>query len=69
MDDKRLGRLEEQIEKLSDSLERVRFYDYVEHLHNPKKMIVKNLMGGIARGLGMAIGFAVLGALLMALLT
>ena len=67
--EERLTLLERQIERLSQSLERTRFYDYVEHLDSPRRMLWGNLMGGIAKGLGMAVGFAVLGSLLMALLT
>ena len=34
--EERLTLLERQIERLSQSLERTRFYDYVEHLDSPR---------------------------------
>ncbi|MDL2225359.1 DUF5665 domain-containing protein [Eubacteriales bacterium OttesenSCG-928-M02] len=67
--EEKLGRLEAMVLRLTESLERVQFFDYVEHLNKPRRILWNGFMSGIARGLGMAIGFAVLGAFMMALLT
>ena len=67
--DEKVSRLEQLVLRLTESLERVQFFDYIEHLNKPRRIIWNSFMGGISRGLGMAIGFTLLGALLMALLT
>ncbi len=58
----------ELIRRLTDSLERMHLDDYVEYVSNRKRMLVRNLFYGIARGLGFALGFTVLGALVIVLL-
>lgn len=45
-----------------------RLGEYVEMMSNPKEIIKRNFIAGLARGLGMAIGFTVLGALVLYLL-
>lgn len=64
-----LSRLNQHILKLAEMMERVRFHEYLEHLNDPKKMMVKSFISGMSRGLGMAVGFTVLGAILIQLLT
>lgn len=43
--------------------------DYMNYLTNTKKIIKNNLIAGLARGLGMAVGFSILGAVVIYLLT
>lgn len=61
--------LSRNILKLSDSLERSKIANYVNLMNKPWRLIYLNILGGIARGLGLAIGFTILGALLIYLLT
>lgn len=68
-DEQQLSRLNMQLGKLTDMLERVRFQEYMDHLNDPKRMLYKNFINGVSRGLGMAVGFTVLGAILIQLLT
>lgn len=57
-------RLNSQLDKIADSLERSNFKDIVENYMNPKKRIITNFTAGLSRGLGMTIGtFVVLGLL------
>ena len=42
--------------------------EYVEFLNNKRRMLYTNFLAGIARGLGMAVGFTILGAILVYLL-
>ncbi len=42
--------------------------EYIEMMSDPKKVIKRNFIAGLARGLGMAIGFTVLGALVLYIL-
>ncbi|WP_378952075.1 DUF5665 domain-containing protein [Pelosinus sp. sgz500959] len=55
----------EQLQKLVDHLESFRIAEYMELLERPIKLILINLIAGIARGLGIAIGATVFFALVM----
>jgi len=65
MDDKSL---EEKIHKLAYVMEKAQISDYVSLLENPKKLMYLNFLTGVSRGLGMAVGFTLLGALAIYLL-
>lgn len=57
--------LENKTEELVSRMERLNLAEYVEMLHDPKKLFWTNFLAGIARGLGMAVGFTILGALVV----
>ncbi|HHY12637.1 MAG TPA: hypothetical protein GX529_08405 [Firmicutes bacterium] len=65
----RLRSLEETVRQISDSLERSKIAEYVDLLNHPWRLIYLNLIGGLSRGVGLAIGFTVLSALLIYVLT
>lgn len=67
--DRRLRSLEQTVRHISDSLERSKIAEYVDLLNHPRRLIYLNLIGGLSRGVGLAIGFTVLGALLIYVLT
>ena len=58
----------ELIQRLTDTLERMHLDDYLEYISNRRRMLLSNLFYGVARGLGFAVGFTVLGALVIVLL-
>ena len=60
--------LESRVEKISLMLEKAKIGDYVTMMTRPKAMIFNNFIAGLARGFGMAIGFTILGALVLYLL-
>lgn len=60
--------LSEQIERLAIHMEKANFADYVKMLHRPRRMMFYSLLGGIARGVGLGVGFSVIGATLVYLL-
>lgn len=60
--------LEKKIDEISMQLERAKIADYVDIMKDKKKLLYLNFIGGVARGFGMAIGFTVLGALVIYLL-
>ena len=62
------GREQALIERLVDTLERVRLDEYVEYVSNRRRMIRQNILYGLCRGLGFTLGFSVLGALLAVVL-
>ena len=61
-------RLEERVDKLAGVLERMRLDEYLDRVTNRRRMIWENLMYGMLRGVGYAIGFTVLGALVVVIL-
>ncbi len=63
-----LGVINKKIDRISINMEKFKFVDYVYYLEHPRKMLVANFMGGLARGFGIAIGFTLLGAVVIYLL-
>jgi len=61
---KALEKLKTTVQGLSEHLEKLRS-EYVELFKKPRKFIWMNLFLGIVRGVGMFIGMAVLGAILV----
>ncbi len=64
----RLLNIEKQIEKISKELEQSKIEDYLEKMNNPKKLLYTNFIGGLARGLGTAIGLSILAGILFYIL-
>ena len=61
-------RIKEQIEELNRKLEATKINEYVELMGNTKKLLWKNFISGISRGIGIAIGFTILGAIVLIIL-
>ncbi|MBU5677344.1 hypothetical protein KQI88_13060 [Alkaliphilus sp. MSJ-5] len=57
-----------QIERLSRKMDNMRVAEYVEMISNPRRIIFMNFVAGLARGLGMGIGFTVLAGIVIYLL-
>ncbi len=57
--------LNSRIQKLSQDLERFNIAEYIDLLNNPRRFLAVNFLGGIARGLGFALGATVFAALLI----
>ncbi|MCR6544298.1 DUF5665 domain-containing protein [Dehalobacterium formicoaceticum] len=55
--------LEKKLDQLAMYMEKMKLAQYIDLLHNPKRLIWVNLIAGIARGFGIAIGFTLLGAI------
>jgi hypothetical protein len=60
-----LGR---KVEDLAQAMEKMKIAEYVEYLKDTRRMLFTNFLAGIARGLGMAVGFTILGALVIYIL-
>ncbi len=60
--------LEKAIEKLSHTLEEGNYVEWAYLLGNKKEIIKRNLLAGIARGVGIGIGVTVITAILLILL-
>ena len=65
---KRKKQLKRQIEELNKKIEEVKLKEYVELMGNTKKLLWKNFISGIAKGVGTAIGFTILGAIVLIIL-
>ena len=51
-----------------ERLERLRLPEYIRYLENRRRFMLMQFLGGLARGLGMAVGFTILGAALVLIL-
>lgn len=63
-----IKKLNEKIQQLSTNLEKAKIMEYVNLMEDPRRLLLLNLAAGLARGLGLAIGFSLLGALVILLL-
>lgn len=57
-------KLNSRLDKIADTLERSEMKDLIDNYMNPKKRIVANLTAGLARGLGLTVGTALVLGLL-----
>lgn len=65
------NKMEEQLLRMEEQLlrmEQLRLSEFVAYEKNWKKRLLMQFVGGIARGLGTAVGFTLLGALVVWLL-
>lgn len=63
--EERVGLAARKLERWLESLERLRLADYVRYVDDRKRMLWSSFWGGVARGVGMAVGFSILGAVLV----
>ncbi len=57
--------LQDRIDLLARNMEKMKLAEYVELLGDTKRLLWVNFISGIARGLGIAIGFTILGAVIL----
>ena len=67
-DRERLEKLMSRLESYLLSLEQMRLRVYILFLGDRKRLMRSRFWGGVARGLGMAVGFTILGAMLVIML-
>lgn len=63
-----LSIINKKIDQISIKMEKLKIVDYVYYLENPKKMLFSNFISGLARGFGAAVGFTLLGAIVIYIL-
>lgn len=66
--EQRLSMAQEQIDRWTTAMERLRLADYIRYVDDRKRMFWTSFWSGVARGVGMAVGFTILGALLVIIL-
>lgn len=57
-----------QLDKWLSAMERLRLEEYVRYVDDRKRLFWTSFWGGAARGVGMAVGFTILGAVLVLIL-
>lgn len=57
-----------KLEETLAALERLRLADYIRYVDDHKRLMRSHFLGGLARGMGMAVGFTLLGAVLVIVL-
>lgn len=57
-----------RLERVAQRMEQMRLDAYLRYVHNWKRRLFVEFLGGIARGIGFSLGFSVLGALLIYIL-
>lgn len=54
-----------RLARLSQDLEKFNIAEYMNLLNNPRRFVLVNLAGGVARGLGFGLGATILAALII----
>lgn len=57
--------INKKLDQISLNMEKTKLTDYVYYLEHPRKMLIPNFIGGLARGLGISIGFTFLAAVII----
>lgn len=60
--------LAKKLDEIAIAIEKMGIAEYVDMLHNPRRLLIINFWSGVIRGFGMAIGFTFLAALIIYLL-
>jgi len=63
-----LERLTDRLDTLALKLEKMKIEEYVSMLERPARLLYLNFLAGLARGLGFAVGFTILGAVVLYIL-
>lgn len=61
--------LEERIDRLAGTLERMRLEEYLDHVSNRRRLVLEHILYGMARGFGFMLGFSILGAAVVVILS
>lgn len=60
--------VKEKISQWMEATERLHLAEYIQYIDNKKRMLLIQFIGGLARGLGTAVGFTILGAVVILIL-
>ncbi len=60
-----VGLLAQKVHELGVVMEKMKLAEYIALFDKPARLFFINFFAGVARGIGMAIGFTILGALLL----
>ncbi|MDD4170178.1 MAG: DUF5665 domain-containing protein [Desulfotomaculaceae bacterium] len=65
MDSQTLHVLQRKITDLAIKIEKMKLAEYVKLLDNPWRLMYINFIAGLAKGFGIAVGFTILGAVVI----
>lgn len=60
-----LQSLSNKISEMSVYMEKMKLAEYIKLLDNPWRLMYVNFIAGLARGVGIAVGFTILGAVVL----
>jgi len=63
-----LETVKKKLEAVSNDMERAKIAEYVDLLNRPVALLWRNLLGGLARGVGIALGFTFFAATIVYIL-
>ncbi len=63
-----LNRLNHRVARLLQEIDKFNIAEYMELLNSPRRFFWINFLGGLARGLGAALGATILGAIIIYML-
>lgn len=63
-----LRKIQKQIYRLNVKMERVKILDYIYFMEHPYRLLWANFLSGLTRGLGSAVGFTLISAIVVLLL-
>jgi len=66
--EEKLTYIQLKIDEISYNMEKLGVSEYLEMLHNPRRLFFTNFWAGIYRGFGMAIGFTILAGIVIYIL-
>ncbi|MEA4898080.1 DUF5665 domain-containing protein [Bacillota bacterium Meth-B3] len=58
----------DRLEQIAGRFERMRLTDYLRYVNDKRRFFTVNFFAGVMHGLGMAVGFTLLGAVLVVIL-
>jgi predicted lipid-binding transport protein (Tim44 family) len=58
----------DKLAELAQQMEKFNLAEYMNQLNNPRRYLFVNFLGGIFRGLGMALGLTIFGAFILYIL-
>ncbi len=61
--------LSDRLDQFARYMEKMKLAEYVDLLHDTRRLLWVNFVAGVARGVGMAVGFSLLGAVIIYVLT
>ncbi len=59
-DKKTIEKISLKVDEISRNMEKMKIAEYIDLLDHPRRLMYKNFLAGVARGLGMALGFTIL---------
>lgn len=65
MQEDKMNSINEKLNQILSKIEKAQIAEYIQLVKNPKRMLFINFVSGLARGFGLAIGFFILGAIMV----